>query len=451
MRDSVKVVCKICNFETNTHGMATHLRDRHSISVSDYVSIHEEYRPKYIDYNDRSKDSGVVCVVCGSQFASERHLTFHIKKAHDKSKYDYIVNDVLLGIIPLCKCGCGNQVKIKDRGSQPYWSDYLLGHNTQQTHIGSVRSYESRMRMRDSAIKRLQNGDSVFYRGRSNDEIEFGEFVSSLTEFDVVFNDTSVLSGRELDVYIPSLNLAFELNGERFHSDLFKSKLYHLDKTLECANSGIRLIHVWLSDWLKKRDIVKSQISYLFGKVNNKIYARKCTIGEVSYKECELFLNTNHLQGNSISKIRYGLYFEGELVQVITFGNLRKATGRNKSDGVYELIRLASKIDISVVGGASKLFNHFVKTHSPSGIVSFANRDWSVGGVYGILGMSLVGYTDVGYFYSNGNRKEHRYNFQKHKLVEMGFDASKTEYEIMSERGYYRIWNTGNIVYKWNS
>jgi hypothetical protein len=69
--------------------------------------------------------------------------------------------------------------------------------------------------------------------------------------------------------------------------------------------------------------------------------------------------------------------------------------------------------------------------------------------MYSAIGMQFVGYTSPGYFYSNGTRKEHRFNHQKHKLVAMGYDATKSEYEIMRGRGYYRIWNTGNLIYEW--
>ena len=31
----------------------------------------------------------------------------------------------------------------------------------------------------------------------------------------------------------------------------------------------------------------------------------------------------------------------------------------------------------------------------------------------------------------------------------MGYDKNKTEYEIMSELGYFRIWNTGNLKYEY--
>ena len=40
--------------------------------------------------------------------------------------------------------------------------------------------------------------------------------------------------------------------------------------------------------------------------------------------------------------------------------------------------------------------------------------------------------------------REHRFNWRKQKLIQMGFDINKTEEEIMSEIVYYRIYNAGN-------
>jgi hypothetical protein len=64
---------------------------------------------------------------------------------------------------------------------------------------------------------------------------------------DAIQNTRKVIKNRELDIYIPSLNLAIEYNGIRFHniehSD--KMKTLHLDKSLECRKQGIRLIHIY--------------------------------------------------------------------------------------------------------------------------------------------------------------------------------------------------------------
>lgn len=447
-RNNKDIKCKICGFETKVNGLSFHVTSKHNISQDEYISKYGEYRPKYLDYQNRSSPE-FRCKICGNECASERHLSHHLKE-HNITKKEYIIKYILNGVVPECKCGCGNKVRIKERGSPPYHTEYISGHNTGSTHIGMIRSNESRMKMRESAITRLQNGNSVFYRGISNDEVRLFEYIKSIYKGTIIQNDTTVLNGLELDIFLPELNIAIELNGDRFHSDLYKTRQYHLKKTTECAEKGVRLVHIWLCDWLSKNDIIKSQLNVLLGNVSTKIYARNCTIKEVDYKTSQVFLSKNHLQGSTVSKFRYGLFFNDELVQLVTFGKLRKATGRTHIDNSYELLRLCTKLNTIVIGGASRLYNHFIKSENPDYILSFSNRDWSVGNLYNKLGMKFVKYTPIGYFYSNGKRKEHRFKHQKHILVKMGFDKNKTEYQIMSERGYYRIWNTGNGIYEYH-
>ena len=43
----------------------------------------------------------------------------------------------------------------------------------------------------------------------------------------------------------------------------------------------------------------------------------------------------------------------------------------------------------------------------------------------------------------------HRSKFMKHTLIEKDGDEKKTEWELMQERGYDRIWDCGTMVYKW--
>jgi len=446
-RNNTTTICKICAFNTKVNGLASHIKSKHNLTTTEYISKYGEYRPKYMEYENRSSDE-FQCRICNKLCASERHLSYHIKE-HNITKKEYIIKYILNGTIPKCKCGCGNIVKIKEKGTKPYFSDYISGHNTGTTHIGMKRSVESKLKMRESAITRLKNENSVFYKGVSNDELQFLDFIKSIYSGEIIHNDTTILSGLELDVVIPELNIAFELNGDRFHSDLYKTRQYHLKKTIECESKGIRLIHIWLCDWLSKGDVIRSQIKSILGKVDNRIFARNCIIKEVDYTTTKLFLTKNHLQGTTISKWRYGLYYNDELVQLITFGKLRKATGRTHIDNSYELLRLCTKLDTIVIGGASKLYNHFIKKHNPLYVLSFSNRDWSIGKVYEKLGMVFKNYTPIGYFYSNGKRREHRFRHQKHLLVKMGFDKNKTEFQIMSERGYYRIWNTGNGIYEY--
>jgi hypothetical protein len=133
------------------------------------------------------------------------------------------------------------------------------------------------------------------------------------------------------------------------------------------------------------------------------------------------------------------------------FSSLRRATGRIGTVGQYELIRMCSKLNTIVVGGSNKLFKYFLNNYNPQYILSYANRDWATGGVYSNMGFNFVKYTSPGYFYVKSKTKYHRYKFQKHLLVKEGYDTDKTEYEIMLERGFYRIWDTGNMVYEYKT
>lgn len=84
-----------------------------------------------------------------------------------------------------------------------------------------------------------------------------------------------VIPPYELDFYIPSLNLAFEYNGEYWHSDKMikarsKGKFetaesYHNMKTQRCKELGIDLIHLWESDGMYNRDIVFNNINKRIG------------------------------------------------------------------------------------------------------------------------------------------------------------------------------------------
>lgn len=438
------VICQVCGFETKTNGIANHIKGKHNLTIDEYVKRYGEYRKKYINYKSRASDI-YKCEICGKRCASDRHLSFHVK-THGITKVDYILKYKFNGIVPTCECGCGT--KLKMFSYEPYVTRFVTGHNVYM-HLGMSRTHESKMKMRESAINRIKDKKGVFfYNGISKEELKLVEFIKSNYDGEIITNDKDVLSGHELDVYLPDLNLAIELNGDMFHSDLYKSKLYHLQKTVECNNKGIHLVHIWMCDWIKKQDIIKSILLNKLGGVKTRIYARNTEVRIVPHKESQIFLAANHLQGPSVSNTRIGLYHNDELVQLMTFGKLRHATGHKPVDNSYELIRMCSNLNTIVVGGSNKLLKHFIKTYTPRNIISFANRDWATGGIYEKMGFKFTGFTPVGYFYTKSKIKYHRYKFQKHKLVKDGYDKSKTEYEIMMERGFTRTWDCGNMKYE---
>lgn len=285
--------------------------------------------------------------------------------------------------------------------------------------------------------------------GKSKGESEIQKLLSK--NIKVLNRSRGILEGRrEIDIYIPELNLAIEYNGLRWHSELFREDGYHLEKTKEAKEKGINLIHIFEDEWLYKKEIVESRLLNIIGKTKNKIYARKTLIKEVDSKTASKFLEVNHLQGRTGSQVKLGLYQEDELVSLMCFGQMRLNVGGVKKEGDWELIRFANKINTAVIGGASKLLKHFIKIFNPNNITSYADRRWSTGNLYEQIGFELVSKSKPNYFYVIRGKRENRFNYRKNVLVQQGFDANKTERQIMWERGYPRIYDCGTLKYKWS-
>ena len=255
-------------------------------------------------------------------------------------------------------------------------------------------------------------------------------------------NVRDVISPKELDIYIPSKKLAIECNGIFWHSK--KEPKYHLNKFLLCKENGIQLLTLW-EDWIKRTpNIVESILLSKLGIYKEKIYARKCIIREVNSKICNRFLDNNHIQGRSNASIHYGLYYNNELVSIMTFSKSRVGVGKNED--AWELVRFCSKLYTQVIGGADKLFKYFLKTYKPSKVISYSSNDISDGGLYEKLNFHQEGPYNTAYWYIQEGSFErfHRYNFRKDKLKEMGYDTENlTELEIMESLPYNRIYDSG--------
>ncbi len=283
-------------------------------------------------------------------------------------------------------------------------------------------------------------------RGPSKSEIEILEYLKSISITAETSNRT-VLNGLELDIHIPSHNIAIEFDGLYWHSEVHKDKKYHLRKTELCLKKGIQLIHIFEDEWILKKDIVKSRLKNILGLTSNKIFGRKTVIKEVETKQARLFFENNHLQGYTNSKIKLGLYYKDELVSCMLFSKPRIGIG-SSYDG-YELTRFANLVNTNVIGGASKLLKHFEKVYQPVEIRSYADRRWSDGGLYDVLGFELSHINKPNYWYIEGNQRKHRFGYRKVNLKKLGFDIKdKTEHEIMLERKIYRIYDCGTLSYK---
>jgi hypothetical protein len=280
---------------------------------------------------------------------------------------------------------------------------------------------------------------------RSSFEEDISKYIESFG-FEVIRNSFGIISPLSIDIFIPKVNLAIEFNGLYWHSELYKDKYYHLNKTNQCKELGINLIHIWEDDWINRTDILKSIILNKLGISNTRIYARLCEIKEVSNHDCSIFLNENHIQGYTRYSNSCGLYYMGELVSLMLFG-WRNTNSKRE----YELIRFCNKIGTNVIGGASRLFSYFTSNNLYiESITSYADISLFSGDLYGKLGFKFTKKSEVNYWWVVDGIRRHRFNYNKKKLVKQGYDKTKTEVEIMHENGRFRIFGCGQDKWIWH-
>jgi hypothetical protein len=213
----------------------------------------------------------------------------------------------------------------------------------------------------------------------------------------------------EIDIFFPELNFGIEFNGVYWHSEIFKDSDYHLNKLEHFKQRGIKIVNIWEDDWTYKREIVKSQIRNWIGLTGNKIFARNCEVRKL--KKTAQFLDSNHIQGSDNSTVKLGLFLGDELVSVMTFDRFE---GRKKmKESQWNLSRYCSKINTTVVGGASKLLKFFVSNWKPERIISYADKTWSTGQLYYKLNFKLIDETKPDYKYLLGDRRIHKSRFRK--------------------------------------
>lgn len=288
------------------------------------------------------------------------------------------------------------------------------------------------------------------YGGQSTIEQEIIDFIKNDLTYNksIIENSREIIPPKEIDIFMPDAKLAIEVCGLYWHSSKFCYPEYHVNKLEQCEEKGIKLLTIFDDEWFLKKDIVKKRLSFKLNKIHSTTSARKCVISQVSPQEVRRFLIKNHLHGYVPSTVNIGLYYIEELMAVATFGRNRFS----KKENCWEFHRFAT-ID-SIPGAASRLFKFFIENYDPDSIISYADRCWSDGDLYKKLNFKLIGKTKPNYWYWNKNGKLPRLNrmsYTKKKLVKEGFSKDKTEFQIMEERGFYRIYDCGSYKFRWEA
>ena len=282
----------------------------------------------------------------------------------------------------------------------------------------------------------------------SKSEIELYEYICNfIPKEKIIRRDRSVLDGLELDIFIPSMSIAIEYNGLRWHSEEFIiDKNYHLNKLKKCNEKGIKLIQIFEDEWIEHKEIVLDKLKHILGFDNSvKVYARKCKVKKIDKHVGHDFLDKNHIQGSVGSTVFLGAFYDDELIAVMSF--------TNDGNDCWNLTRFATDSSKRCVGVGGKLFKFFLREYNPKYVKSFADRRWTLSeenNLYTNIGFKLVGTLSPDYRYVNKQKREHKFNYRKQILSKKyGLPLTMTETEMVAQLGIHRIWDCGLYKFEW--
>ncbi len=311
----------------------------------------------------------------------------------------------------LCKCDCGNEKEVK--------GTYLRNKQTKSCGCVKTTSFE---------------------------EKEVLDFVKSIYKGYVIENDRTTIAPKELDIYIPEKKFAIEYDGLYWHSEAAGcTQMHHWNKTKMCLDKGIRLLHIYSSEWRDKQDICKSMIASALGVYERKEFARNCEVKEVIDKKIAIdFFNENHIQGAVHNySLCLGLYKDNELLQAVVFG--KQHFGKK---GTIELYRMVTKKNTQVIGGFSKLMKH-----SPyDTVVSYvALRLFDAKG-YLAGNWKIEHRSQPSFDITDGANLYTRHLFKKERCLKMFTNVTEdmTEREMQIKNGFYKVWDCGTYKVVWN-
>lgn len=194
-----------------------------------------------------------------------------------------------------------------------------------------------------------------------------------------------------------------------------------------------------------------------------RIYARTTCVEKLDINAACEFVSDNHRDGMparlSDKCVAYGL-FAGGLVAVAVFDAPRTRAKQRMYQ--YELIRLAFKVGVRVVGGAGKLISAFRRDIQPTSFFTYQDTTGDATDVYSLSEMTLVKqYNKKKYLLAPGasletaTRKEklgmaYASKYGPNRILGISLEiAGKSNIELFLSLGWTIVETSGDRVYEW--
>lgn len=209
--------------------------------------------------------------------------------------------------------------------------------------------------------------------------------------------------------------------------------------------NGAQIIHLWEDIWYTQTALVQARILALLGE-NERVYGRLTYTKRLDSEQTNSFLNQYHTQQATQARYKYGLFHKQteRLLAVASFTAPRTFRTEPSLYKSSELLRYASLPNVTVVGGLSKLLKTFVQEVNTQDIMTYADRDWSVGRSYKQLGFGQENNVAPQIFWVNPH------TFERHAQTHLAraFAPETDLNAILQAKDWVRISNAGSLKFR---
>ena len=327
-----------------------------------------------------------------------------------------------------------NELRIK-LGRRPYKYELFNELDISNSYIDSlIRKYE---------IPQIKFNETF----ASNLEEEIYAFIKEHTHEEIILHNRKIIEGYELDIYMPSLKLAIEVNGDYWHNVDKVGKYYHQNKSLACINMGIRLIHIFEYEWVGRESRVNIEKILIEALNNMSVQTNRCEVEKIcTNKHLDIINTANNSELCNIEI--FGVRLGSEFIATYSFRILGDTA---------ELVSYYKKDGVTIEKG---IFNQIIKRLEVENSITIIviTCDMNKGNYVEYIGLSQYEEREViepNYTWIKRTRGE----VEMHLSSEMDIDALKqfglskygnTEDEIMYSIGFMKIYDSGKlrITYK---
>lgn len=289
---------------------------------------------------------------------------------------------------------------------------------------------------------------------------------------------------KEIDFYIPHLNLGIEVNPTHTHNSTYGwgykkenaiSKNYHADKLKLACKAGISLIMLYEKDLTEPNwsNITLPFLRFKFFGAENVFYGRNVLIEQAKtvdeIKNLRSFIEKYHSQG--VSKANYYYSFKdkktGSLLGVCSFVENKHI---QKDTIQIELKRMVflpgTQIRFALSKMVKKFFDDFGEKYSS--LYSYSKNDMGTGQVYEKTGFEFIRETGPGLMYVNPRDPYDYYSWSINStwsatsgLLARHFNEDELQMHSRQELitqflprrkgnglGYVEVYNSGNKLWK---